>query len=197
MIVHILSCGIFQPEIEKILPEVKQELLNHNIEIHFVPPTLHVDNKKLKTGIVNGLEPLKNQKTVLLYGSMCHPELSQIAQDSGVTYPKAHNCIELMFDPERKKEIDSTYNVFYMTVGWLKYWREIFQQGQGWDPVDARMNFGSYDKVLVLDSGVSNISDEEILEFFDYTQVPIDIEPISLDYFKNVIIEMCQNISKD
>lgn len=48
MIMHILSCGIFQPEIGKILPEIKQELLNHNIEIHFVPPALHVDNKKLK-----------------------------------------------------------------------------------------------------------------------------------------------------
>lgn len=197
MIVHILSCGIFKPEIEKILPEVKLALLNHNIEIHFVPPALHVDNKKLKAGIVNGLEALKNQRTVLFYGSMCHPELSQIARESGVTYPKANNCIELFFDPKRKKEIDSAYNVFYMTSGWLKYWREIFQQGQGWDSVEARMNFGLYDKILVLDSEVSNISDEEILEFFDYAQVPIEFEPISLDYFKNAIIEMCQNIDED
>jgi Protein of unknown function (DUF1638). len=103
MVVHILSCGIFQPEIEKILPEVKLDLLNQNIVINFVPPALHVDNKKLKTGIVNGLESLKNQKTLLLYGSMCHQELSQIARDFRATYPEAHNCIELLFDPERKK----------------------------------------------------------------------------------------------
>jgi hypothetical protein len=197
MVVHILSCGIFQPEIEKILPEIKLELLNQNIEISFVPPALHVDNNKLKVGIVNELEHLKDQKTVLLYGSMCHPELHQIVSDYGVTYPNAPNCIELLLDPERKKEIDRTCNVFYMTSGWFKYWREIFQQGQGWDSIDARMNFGLYDKILVLDSGIAEISNEEILELFDYVQVPIDIEQISLDYFKNVITEMCRNINKD
>jgi hypothetical protein len=90
---------------------------------------------------------------------------------------------------DRQKEIEKSEKVFYLTPGWLQNWKDIFLQGQGWDEIDARQNMGFYDKILLLDTGVSEFSDEELLEFFEYTQVPIEIEDIGLAVFKENIVK--------
>jgi hypothetical protein len=175
-------------------------LHGYDIEISFVPPALHVDYKKLKEGILTGLASIAKptgqteQKILLFYGSMCHPDLAQMAGESGAIHPREGNCIDMFLSPGQKKEIEASENVFFMTGGWFKHWREIFQQGQGWDTIDARINFGRYDKILILDSGSHDISEEEIFEFYDYIQVPIDIEPITLDYFKSVVTNICREV---
>jgi hypothetical protein len=204
MDVRVLSCGIFQPELEKILPGVRMELADCGIDVSFVAPALHVDYKKLKAGISEGLESLETRagdaeyaknggrEKLLLYGSMCHPDIAQIAGEHAAIYPSQGNCIDMFLSPEEKKRIEGGDNVFFMTGGWFKYWRDIFQQGQGWDSIDARINFGRYDKILVLDSGSHDISEEELFEFFDYIQVPIDIEPITLDYFRKLVADICR-----
>jgi hypothetical protein len=196
----ILSCGIFQPELEKLLPEIIQEL-NFDVNVSFVPPALHVDYKKLADGITDGLEPIteqgagNGQKILLLYGSMCHPDIGEITRDSGAIYLKAGNCIEAMLSPERKSETDKSGKVFYMTAGWLKYWKDIFQGGMGWDTYDARMNMGFYDQITVLDSGIIDIADEDLMEFYEFTQIPVDVEPIDLDHFKRLLLGECRKLT--
>ncbi len=46
-----------------------------------------------------------------------------------------------------------------------------------------------YDKILLLDPGIDPLSDEEILMFFDLTQIPIKIEPLELNHFKCILDE--------
>ena len=41
----------------------------------------------------------------------------------------------------------------------------------------------------MLDTGVSEFNDEDILEFFEYTQVPIEIESVELAVFKKNVAE--------
>ena len=77
-------------------------------------------------------------------------------------------------------------------MGGLRLWKEIYQQGHGWDSTDARINFGSCEKIVVLDTGIFTISDEELFEFFEYTQVPVELMPISLHYFKSLVLELCK-----
>ncbi|MDR3279831.1 MAG: DUF1638 domain-containing protein [Synergistaceae bacterium] len=191
MALCIVSCGIFQPELEKLLPEIGREL-NCELEIGFVPPALHVDYKKLAEGIYLGLERFTGRNVLMLYGSMCHPDLPNMMKDVGALYLKAGNCIDAMVSPESKAEFEKKYGkLFYMTAGWLRYWRDIFQKGMGWDTIDARMNMGFYDQVIVLDSGIYEISDEELIEFYEFTQVPVDVEPITLDYFRGVLLGLC------
>ena len=60
----------------------------------------------------------------------------------------------------------------------------------GWDEVDVRINLGRYDRILLLDSGIDPITNDEILMFFDLAQVPIDIEPLQLDHFKCILNEI-------
>ena len=190
MEVRIVACGIFQPELEQVLRQIREERPNDSlIDVTYVPPALHVDYDKLKDGITDALDQVSEQKKILLFGSMCHPEIGEFTEKYHVVRLSPGNCIELILGKERQKEIEKTAKVFYLTPGWLLNWKDIFRQGQGWDEIDARINMGFYDKILLLDTGVSEFSDEDLLEFFEYTQVPIEIEKVDLAVFKENVVQ--------
>lgn len=89
--------------------------------------------------------------------------------------------------------MDSEYKTFYLSPGWLDHWERIFKTGLGWDSIDARQNLGFYDRILLLDAGVSPLSDERILEFYEYCQVPVEILSVKLDYLKKCLLECSQS----
>lgn len=190
MEVRIVACGIFQLELERVLKEIRAEWASDaEFKVTYTAPALHVNYEKLKDGIIESLNIATEEKLVLFFGSMCHPEISDITEKYQVIKLQPRNCIELILGKEKLEEIEKSVKVFYLTQGWLQNWREIFKQGQGWDEIDARQNFGFYDKILLLDTGVSEFNDEDILEFFEYTQVPIEIESVELAVFKKNVAE--------
>ncbi|OLN28402.1 DUF1638 domain-containing protein [Desulfosporosinus metallidurans] len=190
MEVRIVACGIFQLELERVLEEIRAEWASDaEFKVTYTAPALHVNYEKLKDGIIESLNIATEEKLVLFFGSMCHPEISDITEKYQVIKLQPRNCIELILGKEKLEEIEKSVKVFYLTQGWLQNWREIFKQGQGWDEIDARQNFGFYDKILLLDTGVSEFNDEDILEFFEYTQVPIEIESVELAVFKKNVAE--------
>jgi hypothetical protein len=185
MEMRIVACGIFQPELEQVLRQIRGERPNEClIDVTYVLPALHVDYGKLKDGITGALDQVSEPKKILLFGSMCHPEIGEFTEKYHVVRLIPGNCIELILGKDRQREIEKSAKVFYLTPGWLQNWEDIFRRGQGWDEIDARMNMGFYDKILILDTGVSEFSDEDLLEFFEYTQVPIEIEKVGLAVFK-------------
>jgi hypothetical protein len=194
-----LACGIYQLELEKILPEIEREL-GLDLRIRYLPPALDVDETRLAEAIAGGLAENRSQEAgdttapLLLYGRMCHTDMAGIARGAGAAYPAAANCVEAFLSPEKKREMDATGNVYYLTMSGLKLWREIYQQGHGWDAVDARINFGSFDRIVVLDCGLFEITDEELFDFFEFTQVPVEVTPITLDYFKGLVMDICRRI---
>lgn len=190
----ILSCGIFQPELERILPEIKEAMHIDDIEINYLPTALHADNNKLEDGIKNGMEAFAGKKIMVLYGNICHPDLSQITGNRGVFNADTKNCVELILNPERKKELDKTGNIVYFTSGWLKWWREIFHRELEYNPENPHIIMEQCDKIIVLDTGIDAINEEELLKLYDCVQIPIEIEQINLDYFKNTIIKTLQMV---
>jgi hypothetical protein len=52
------------------------------------------------------------------------------------------------------------------------------------------MNLGRYERILVLDAGIDPLRDEEILEFFDLAQVPVDVEALDLEHFQTVLKDL-------
>jgi hypothetical protein len=56
----------------------------------------------------------------------------------------------------------------------------------------ARQNFGYYDRVLLLDTGLVPIDEEKILEFYDYTQVPIEIMPVDLNNLRALLEQVLE-----
>ncbi|MDR2445549.1 MAG: DUF1638 domain-containing protein [Spirochaetaceae bacterium] len=191
MDLSLISCGIFRYELEKVLPEIEAEL-DCKISIDVLEPALDTKADLLENSVAEKLSLHRGKKNILLYGSMCHTEWPRIIGESGVVYPKAANCAEMLLSPEKKKEFDAEGNVYFLTMGGLKQWKEIYQQGHGWDAADARANFGYFEKIIVLDTGVFEISDEDLFEFFDFTQIPVEVMQINLDYFKSVLTDLCK-----
>jgi hypothetical protein len=191
MNLSLISCGIFRYELEKVLPEIEAEL-DCKISTDVLAPALDTNADLLENSVAEKLASHGDKKTILLYGSMCHTEWPRIIGESGVVYPKAANCAEILLSPEKKKAFDAEGNVYFLTMGGLKQWKEIYQQGHGWDAADARVNFGYFEKIIVLDTGVFEISDEDLFEFFDFTQIPVEVMQISLDYFKSVLTDLCK-----
>ena len=184
MKICLLACGIYQPELEQVLAQIKQEkLFSGELELTYLPTNLHVDLKKLKAAVLQALETVAADRIILLYGSKCHPEFDEFLQNYPVIRFEPANCVELI-----RGEHSQDSRTFYLTSGWLLKWREIFDPGWGVDEVAMRQSFACYDRILFTDTGASKITDEQLLDFFEYTRIPIEVEQGGLAAFKAAIV---------
>ncbi len=110
--------------------------------------------------------------------------MSLLTKEPNVETLSVRNCIEA-FLGDRATELEDQRTMI-MTPGWVRAWPSIMK-GLGWDEVDVRTNLGRYERILLIDSGLESLTDEEILAFFDLTQVPIESEPLDLQHFKDVV----------
>ncbi|GMO24463.1 MAG: hypothetical protein Ta2B_03850 [Termitinemataceae bacterium] len=205
--IDIICCAIFKPELQEILPSLERELKAHlncdqnpiddeyQLHITYIPAALHDDNNKLLHALSEELVNTAGSrtKTVLLYGSMCHPDMCKITAEHNCVCFTPPNCIDVFMSKEKKQSFEKGLNVHFMTAGWIAFWKDIFsgENPHGWDPITARMNLGVNDKIIILDSGCVQITDEDILEIFDYIQLPVEVEKLDLDYFKKNVLELC------
>jgi hypothetical protein len=183
-----IVCSILALEVEKAMGELG--LCN---KICYIPGALHVDLDKMQYALTENLNALKSagEPTALIVGTKCHPEIRKIAANYGAGIICGSNCIELLLGEEKMKELDNESKTFYLTSGWLREWRDIFcEGGLGWDSTDAKINFGRYDRILMLDTGLIEFSVQDILDFFEYTEVPIDTYPVTLDHLKKKMLEI-------
>jgi hypothetical protein len=181
-------CSILAQEVEKVMEELA---LSNRID--YIEAALHVDLDKMEHALTESLTGLKNsgEQPALIVGTKCHPDIKKLAKSYNSDIVCGSNCIEMLLGEEKVRELDAECNTFYITSGWLKNWRSIFRSGGlGWDPIDARINFGRYERILLLDAGLEEFSDEDIFEFFEYTEVPIETYPITLDHLKKEMLEI-------
>lgn len=178
----IVCCGILKEELELIC---QQE--NIEAQRYYINPALHVDFDMLEEELVKTLKTAskEEEEIVVIFGS-CHPEIDEIIAKYNAERLLVKDCITALIG-DRQKELNQEANNFYLTSGWLKNWREIFIEGLGWDDVDARQNFGFYDRILLVDTGIREISDREILEFFEYTEVSIETLEADLSHFRDLV----------
>lgn len=179
-----IGCSILKNEINQVMQEMG--LQNKTV---FIDAALHVNIDRLEEALRVKLDETRQMgKPIILVGNRCHPDIDIIAKDyDGQIVPRA-NCLELLLG-DKMKELNKDAKIFYTTSAWLAKWQEIFITELGWDEIDGRQNFGFYDKILLLDWGTP-VDDMAILEFFEFTQVPIEPYPISLDNLKREITEL-------
>jgi Protein of unknown function (DUF1638) len=176
----LVACKIFEKELKAVLPE------DSEIEIIWLDAALHCNLHHLEEGIKGALLSA-NRPGVdigILYGRNCHPEMPRLLNEHDVETLSVRNCIEA-FLGDRATELEDKRTMI-MTPGWVRAWPSIMK-GLGWDEVDVRTNLGRYERILLIDSGLDPLTDEEILAFFDLTQVPIESEPLDLQHFKDVV----------
>ncbi len=183
MKICFLACEIYQPELEQVLAQIKQEkLFSCKLELTYLPAKLHVDLKKLKTAVLQALDAVVADRIILLYGSKCHPGFDEFLQNYPVIRFEPANCVELILGEHIQ---DS--RTFCLTSGWMLKWREIFDPGWGVDVVAMRQSFACYERILFTDTGVSETTDEQLLDFFEHTRIPIEVEQGGLAAFKAAI----------
>jgi len=174
----LLCCGIVSRELDYLLQD-------RQVEISYLDPALHVNLDKLAAELGSCMQRV-GEGAALVLGTQCHPDLANLTAGMGMQSIQAKNCIEMLLGDEMAR-MDSEARTFYITGGWLENWRSIFIEGLKWDEIDARQNFGYCDRIVLLNTGMWPIDDEMILEFYEYTQVPVEIFPVTLDHMRKLL----------
>lgn len=196
MKVLILSCGVFEPELNKILDDIKKEkLFKNDIEIKYLPFGLHTNLDKLKSEITTNLDNLKSYKVILLYGSKCHYMFHDFLKDyhNLITF-KESNCIELIAGDEINSNKDKD---LYITPGWVLKFDELNKFINAVDIYDIRQQYGRYENVIIADTKVCKFTDDMIFDLFEKIKVPIEIQDVGINNFKNKVVQAIKKAIND
>lgn len=190
MNISILSCGVFEPELNKILDDIDKKKLfeeDINITVKYLPFGLHTNLNKLKNVITNNLDNLKSDKIILLYGSKCHYMFHQFLKPytNLITFQDS-NCIELILEDKIK---DNDDNNLYITPGWVLKFDDLNKFMNAVDVYDIRQQYGQYENVIIGDTDVCEFTDDMIFDLFEKIQVPIEIQKVDINNFKNKILD--------
>lgn len=178
----LISCGILRDEVETAL---RQEGLD--IPVFCLAPAPCIDPDSLERQLVGALQrSLEVADEVLVLIGMCHRNIDEIVARFPARRLPVNDCFDAILGP-RRKELDREANTFYTIPAWLRHWTRALVKKWGWDGVDARQNFGLYKRILLLDAGVSPFSDEQVLELFDFTSVPVEVMPVALDALSELL----------
>ena len=185
----LIACPIFRRELEYVLEEL--HLAPH---IDFMHYTIHNDPLKMDEQLQEGIEkaPTACEKIRFLVGRHCksNRDIKEVVKECGGKIPEAKNCIDMLIGNELAEKLQKN-RTSIMTPAWIRMIKQSIQDGH-WSVTDARLSLGWYDKILILDTGVEPLSDEQIMEFYDLTQVETDILPVDLEHFKIVLHDLLQ-----
>lgn len=179
----LIACPIFKEELGMLLPpeaSVTTQIMDYRI---------HIDSKRMKAELNATIATAKDSggEVCLLLGCECDCDTSikEMGAHAQAKHPLEKNCLEIILGPERARKLQQN-RTSIITRGWMKMVTHFIESGV-WNEVDARINFGHHDRLLLLDYGADPISDEEIISFYDLVQVPIEIERVELDYFQDAL----------
>ena len=185
----LIACPIFQKELESILLE-----LNLAPSIKYMHYTIHNNPLMMEEQLVEKVADAKNatQNVRFLVGKHCKGkrDIADVVEDCNGKIPQARNCIDMLIGSELTRELQKN-RTSLMTPAWIRMINQSIADGQ-WSVTDARVNLGWYNKILILDTGVEPLDDAQIMEFYDLTQVEIDILPVDLKHFKTLLQELLQ-----
>ncbi len=180
---HIIACPVFELELQAIMKQLSAP------EIHLMDYSVHINPNTMEKELQDNINAIENSadKMSILVGSQCEARqpITTIASQHKACLPTAHNCIEMILGKQKTDELQQNRTII-MTPGWITMIQQSIRDGN-WRVEDARINLGWYDQILMLDTGTMPLTDEIIMEFFELTQVPIDILKTDLDHFTQVV----------
>ncbi len=187
----LIGCGILQEEVEHI---VKAEGLD--VDIQWLEVGLHDNIEKMEEVLDETIraqrEPDRRRAPKLLFGCGCLPEMKAFAEARGVRTLATKNCLSALVGEEKLKELEQN-RTLVASPGWVrKMWLGRAGTALGWQADDFRLQFGRYDLILVLDPGLSPLTDEEIITCFDLIQVPIEVRPCDLEHLRRLLLELAR-----
>jgi len=187
----IIACGIFKKEIEALRSE-----LAFPFEAHYLGAGLHVDFDDLKMALVEELEKCQkdgSEGTIVVYGQ-CHPGIEDILKPYHAALIECQNCVDAFITRKGVEKKANKGLFFYLSPGWLDAWKDIFCR-LNWGQEEARMQMGSFRGSVYLDTMKdADAREEELLEFFDFTNLPFEMMPVDLGHFKSLIVKAKESL---
>jgi len=199
----IVSCGTLSPEVNYFR---NNGFLDAD-KILYTRPGLHENPREFEKHLRRQLRHARqySSKIIVVYGKRCYIDtidpfksIDKIIGEEGgnISRVKAANCIDMLADAEGRDKIRGGQKVYWLSPGWLKYWRTIFKE---WDIGLANETFPQNDKAILLDAlgvfdGYTERFPEKILEFSDWMRIGIEPYKISLGRLKNLLLEAAEGI---
>lgn len=192
----IVSCGTLSLE----LNHLKAIGFLNADKILYTKPGLHERPAELESQLKRQLLHAKrfSSRIIVVYGKRCYVDsgdyfktIDTLIQEDGdrISRIDVSNCLDALLDDPGRERISDGKKIYWLTPGWLKYWKQIFRN---WDVGLANETFPKNDKAIVLDT--LNFFDEccqnhpeTILEFSDWMKIPIESHKISLDRLKKLL----------
>jgi len=194
----IVSCGTLRRE----LNHLKDTSFLDADKILFTAPGLHERQIELERQFTRQLKNAKkySQRTIVVYGERCfldpsdpYRDVDAIIREQGgeISRIQARSCIDMLASEEEREKISGNSKVYWLSPGWLESWESIFKE---WDAAKANETFPYHDRAILLDAvGIfdeySRNSPEKILEFSDWMKLQIEPYRISLDRFKDLLLD--------
>lgn len=181
----LIACPIFEKELESVLAE-----LNLAPTISYMHYTIHTNPLMMEEQLSEKIATGRGKNIRFLVGKHCKGlrDMTEVVESCNGKIPQAANCIDMLIGDELTQKLQEN-RTSLMTPAWVRMINQSIADGQ-WSVPDARLNLGWYNKILILDTGVDPLSDEQIMEFFDLTQVEIDILPVDLKHFKALLQDL-------
>ncbi len=207
--IAIVACGTVSLE----LNQLRHEGFLDTEQIKYTTPGLHEDPQDLERQLVQRIKQAKEKlnKILVVYGgkfcyiNMYEPTrtIDHVIQEQGenLTRIQATHCMDMIASQEERERIAQEMvggeKVWWMVPGWIKFRHQVFQ---GWDKGLATENFPKHTGgAIVLDTiGYTEQfmaeNPEEFLAYSDWMGIPIQYYSISMDRFKNLLLEGAQRL---
>ena len=187
----VIACGIFEKEIEALRRE-----LDFSFEAHYLGAGLHVDFDDLKMALLAELEKCRkegSEGTIVIYGQ-CLPLIEDILKPYHAELAACQNCVDAFITRKGLEKKAKGGLFFYLSPGWMDAWKDILRR-LNWGPEEARMQMGSFRGTVYLDTLKDAVArEEELLEFFDFTNLPFEVMPVDLGHFKSLIVKAKESL---
>lgn len=197
----VVSCGTLSPEVNYLR---NSGFLDAD-KVLYTRPGLHENPREFEKHLRRQLRHARqySPKIIVLYGKRCYIDtidpfksIDKIIGEEGdsISRVDAANCIDMLADAEERERIRGDQKVYWLSPGWLKYWKIIFKE---WDIGLANETFPKNDKAILLDAlgffdGYAERFPERVLLFSDWMRIGIEPFRISLDRLKGLLLEAAE-----
>ena len=196
----IVSCGTLVPELTWLR---KSGFLDAR-KILFTRPGLHEIPRELEMRLREQVTKARkySDKIIVVYGGRycyidsddAYKTIDSILEDlgPGISRIRATHCIDMLASKEEREEMSNGEKVWWLTPGWVLYRHYVFQD---WDKGKAIENFPKHTGGAILLDGIgffdqySQDHAEDILEYSDWMEIPIQPQDISLERLKSLLLE--------
>ncbi|MGN1032352.1 MAG: DUF1638 domain-containing protein [Intestinibacter sp.] len=192
MKIGILACSVFEPELEKVLEDIKNKnLFDHDIEVIYLHFGLHTDLDKLEADVTGALDKLtvEYDKVIVLYGSKCHYRFFEFLKKyNNIVTIEPANCLEAIIGDKVVESYVEGKDI-YLTSGWVEKFDQLNEFSNAVDNYDVINQFGMYENAIIGNTGVMEITDDMIFELYEKIQIPVEVEDVDINIFENLIID--------